>query len=478
MNCIVLCAEDLDPGGDLNETSSSSSSEGNKENSRPSSADPSPRAKGLSRRQRKNRRREDTSPKKPKAKKGMDQKQLMHTPLKHWTKLSLPEQTIHKFLRSYLLSREQMLTMGYPIESDTHKGKTIIFKSGPLHPHSYKHLRVDIASSKFDVNAQEFVPRSHNLDSPDSGQGSGSSSDSGEVDSEDSNGAKHQMHPTTSLSFGYEKTTLSSSGGKPVTCTRCKGNFLIEGDKQYAAQNRCIYHWGKLQSVFIQGERRTTFGTEYSCCGSPKDSAGCSWGKMHVWSGITTGFNGPYDYIRTKSRKTPPPDGNHGVYSLDCEMVYTINGMELARVTVVGLDGRLVYDTHVRPECEVIDYNTRFSGITARDLKSATKTLKDVQNDLMGFISADTILVGHALENDLRVLRIVHYSVIDTAVAFPHYNGLPYRRSLRSLVSCFLRREIQRSPSGHDSLEDSRACMDLMLWRVRKDFIGLIGHYQ
>ena len=31
-----------------------------------------------------------------------------------------------------------------------------------------------------------------------------------------------------------------------------------------------------------------------------------------------------------------------------------------------------------------------------------TKNLKEVQNDLMGFINADTILVGHGLENDLR----------------------------------------------------------------------------
>jgi RNA exonuclease 1 len=145
--------------------------------------------------------------------------------------------------------------------------------------------------------------------------------------------------------------------------------------------------------------------------------------------------------------------------------------MELLRVTVVASDGHLVYDSFVKPESHIIDYNTRFSGITADDLnENATKSLRDVQNDLMGFINADTILVGHGLQNDLRVLRIIHANVVDTSIVFPHSNGLPYRRSLKSLVSQFLERDIQQDSSGHCSFEDARACMELMLWRIRTDF--------
>lgn len=71
------------------------------------------------------------------------------------------------------------------------------------------------------------------------------------------------------------------------------------------------------------------------------------------------------------------------------------------------------------------------------------KNIKEVQNDLMGFINADTILVGHGLENDLRALNLIHATILDTAVVFPHYHGLPFRRSLRSLVSSYLKRDIQ-----------------------------------
>ena len=38
------------------------------------------------------------------------------------------------------------------------------------------------------------------------------------------------------------------------------------------------------------------------------------------------------------------------------------------QVTVVGVDGRLVYESLVLPDNQVADYNTRFSGITKKDL--------------------------------------------------------------------------------------------------------------
>ena len=90
-------------------------------------------------------------------------------------------------------------------------------------------------------------------------------------------------------------------------------------------------------------------------------------------------------FVKTKHRKTYPANGNFGVFGLDCEMCYTQQGLELVKVqsvitsnnlviifshqvTVVGIDGRLVYESLVTPENDVIDFNTRFSGITAKDL--------------------------------------------------------------------------------------------------------------
>jgi DNA polymerase III epsilon subunit-like protein len=153
--------------------------------------------------------------------------------------------------------------------------------------------------------------------------------------------------------------------------------------------------------------------------------------------------------------------------------------MEIARLSVVGIDGRPVYDSLIQPENPIIDYNTRFSGLTERDFRrgekgSSTsasgppvKSLKEVQNDLMGFISASTIIVGHGLENDFRALMLVHTLVVDTSTLYPHFFGLPYRRSLKSLAKSYLKRDIQTGT--HDSLEDARASLELVLCHVQAE---------
>ena len=74
------------------------------------------------------------------------------------------------------------------------------------------------------------------------------------------------------------------------------------------------------------------------------------------------------------------------------------------------------------------------------------------------------LLVGHGLENDFRALMLVHTLVIDTSDLYPHFFGLPYRRSLKSLAKSYLKRDIQTGT--HDSLEDARASLELVLCQV------------
>lgn len=38
---------------------------------------------------------------------------------------------------------------------------------------------------------------------------------------------------------------------------------------------------------------------------------------------------------------------------------YTKQGLELTRVTVIDSEMKVVYDTFVKPESKVVDYNTR-----------------------------------------------------------------------------------------------------------------------
>ncbi len=57
--------------------------------------------------------------------------------------------------------------------------------------------------------------------------------------------------------------------------------------------------------------------------------------------------------------------------------------------------------------------------------------------------SSRTILIGHSLESDLKALKLLHQSVVDTSVVFPHKMGRPYKRALKGLAAEFLKRIIQ-----------------------------------
>lgn len=90
-----------------------------------------------------------------------------------------------------------------------------------------------------------------------------------------------------------------------------------------------------------------------------------------------------------------------------------------------------------------------------------------IQEDFLKLVYKETILVGHSLENDLLALKVSHNLVIDTAVLYKHPRGGSYKTALRVLVKRFLSREIQQSGTGHDSIEDARATMELALLKIR-----------
>jgi DNA polymerase III epsilon subunit-like protein len=192
-------------------------------------------------------------------------------------------------------------------------------------------------------------------------------------------------------------------------------------------------------------------------------------------------------------------------------MGYTVCGFELMRLTAVTWpEGDALIDVLVRPQGAILDFNTRFSGISPEAWNSAIpyngtpNTLDSLlpppppgselsspavnstgpmpivdspaaaRDLLCSYITPSTPLLGHALENDLNVVRLCHPRIIDTVVLFPHPRGLPIRYGLKMLTKTRLNRDIQMGgANGHDSLEDARATGELVRYAVKRRWVEM-----
>ncbi|XP_058849958.1 RNA exonuclease 1 homolog [Acipenser ruthenus] len=275
------------------------------------------------------------------------------------------------------------------------------------------------------------------------------------------NGFPLQHPDKPAAAFFGDVSKKSTTGSLKRICCRCGATYSVTSSGKHVRKEECNYHSGKVLKKKVPGG----LDTRYSCCEGAVGTPGCQVFQLHVHDGCKENLEG---FVKTFS-KSSLSNGNSGVFALACQMCYTTQGLELARVTVVNPSLQVVYDTFVKPDSEVIDYNTRFSGVTEDDLKRANPSIRDVQAVLLNLFSAETILIGHCFENDLFALKLFHNTVIDTSIVFPHRLGLPNKRTLRKLMADYLRRIIQENVGGHDSSEDAAACMELMLWKVKED---------
>ena len=272
-------------------------------------------------------------------------------------------------------------------------------------------------------------------------------------------------------------------------CARCETRFQVfpgrrPEDGATTTGGPCRYHWGK-RCRMPSGE----YG--FTCCRLPAGTEGCRPAHTHVFK-----VSDPKRLAAIMPFLETPENSarlSEEAVAFDCEMGYTTLGMELIRLTAISWPtGAQLVDVLVRPLGEILDLNGTFSGVWQDDYAKAleatllgsadhesnpsrdVKTLKVMESPaearalLFKYISPTTSLIGHALENDLKAIRIIHPCIVDTVDLFPHCHGLPKRNSLRVLSKNILDREIQTGVSGHDSHEDARAAGDLVRMKIQE----------
>lgn len=159
---------------------------------------------------------------------------------------------------------------------------------------------------------------------------------------------------------------------------------------------------------------------------------------------------------------------------VDCEMVAVAGGSsELAQLCAVDLvTAEVLLNSLVQPNGRVTDWRTRYSGITPDRMALAVRNGQALHDwptarmELCKHVDADTVLVGHALQHDLKALHLIHHCVVDTSILTRLAVSPDCRRSWSLRASCAELANLvvqNHGAKGHDCLEDTLATREILL---------------
>ena len=187
---------------------------------------------------------------------------------------------------------------------------------------------------------------------------------------------------------------------------------------------------------------------------------------------------------------------------------------DLIRVTMIDyITEEILLDALVFPKAEMVDFNTKYSGVTRAMMENARRQgtcilgSDKARETVLRFIAPTTVVIGHAVQNDFNALRWIHPIVVDSLVIeqrvlkallgpvepkprVPKEMKVPKEKgdktsqpckkkkgppkpkgggpmSLKTVCMARLGQKIQDGTDGHDSLEDARAASDIVKWHVQ-----------
>ncbi|KAH0015397.1 hypothetical protein KCU78_g8208, partial [Aureobasidium melanogenum] len=208
---------------------------------------------------------------------------------------------------------------------------------------------------------------------------------------------------------------------------------------------------------------------------------GCSVARngMHTFGGISHLTSLYEDFERPPAICPSSFVSKHRAIALDCEMAGGRIGDGLVNqvIQLTAIDyfsGEVLISALIKPTLNIQQWRTNIHGVSHSMMTKAVNNgtaLRDVfhaRELLFSFMNSDTILVGHALHNDLNVLKIAHDRCVDSEILAKaaidrasHNNGV----GLRKLCNTLLGLSVQRT-TFHSCLEDAFAAREAVIYMV------------
>ncbi len=211
-------------------------------------------------------------------------------------------------------------------------------------------------------------------------------------------------------------------------------------------------------------------------------SEGIKWQNAVVATRNNPKYKSEYDFERVKRQMDESRQGfmtnwvkarpfgawcanNPPAIAIDCEMCETkdpvsgaSNSKALCRLSVVNAcnPDEVLIDTLVKPMWPVVDYRSKINGIKKEHLESVQFTLQHAQAFMTALCSNETVIIGHALHNDLISLQMEHHCNVDSALLFTIKDEPNATCSLKDLAMSAMKREM---PEVHDSVNDARVAL-------------------
>ncbi|KAI1111521.1 ribonuclease H-like domain-containing protein [Nemania sp. NC0429] len=160
----------------------------------------------------------------------------------------------------------------------------------------------------------------------------------------------------------------------------------------------------------------------------------------------------------------------------------SLKGREQGLIHIAVVDffsGKIVLRSIVDPGDGVTDWRKAFTGLNKvmlrtqkRKPRKVLRGWEEAREHIFEVATRDTIFMGHALANDLRILRIATDRVIDSMTmmslaVFGDAKKFPRNWSLKTACKELLDVEVQKTRGPHVALEDALATRELVLQFVR-----------